>query len=50
MGARPGAPLVERGGLTARRLARNVWKLSRSSDEDRSDRGLAFSDGFRRRL
>nr|WP_254217256.1 hypothetical protein [Synechococcus sp. CCY 9618] len=50
MGARPGAPVVERGGLTARRLARNVWKLSRSSDEDRSDRGLGFSEGFRRRL
>ncbi len=51
MGARPGAPVVERGGLTARRLARNVWKLSRSSDEEeRSDRGLGFSEGFRRRL
>ena len=47
MGARPGAPLVERGGLTARRLARNVWKLSRSSDEER---GHGFSEGFRRRL
>lgn len=51
MGARPGAAVVERGGLTARRLARNVWKLSRSSDEEeRSDRGLGFSEGFRRRL
>jgi hypothetical protein len=50
MGARPGAPLVERGGLTARRLGRNVWKLSRSSDGDRDDRSVAFSEGFRRRL
>jgi len=48
MGARPGAPVVERGGLRARRLARNVWKLSRSGEE--SDRDTAFRDGFRRRL
>jgi hypothetical protein len=50
MGARPGARVVERGGLTARRLGRNVWTLSRSSDEERNDRGLGFSEGFRRRL
>ena len=50
MGARPGAPVVERGGLTARRLDRNVWKPSRSSDEERAERGLGFSEGFRRRL
>lgn len=50
MGARPGAPLVERGGLTARRLGRNVWKLSRSADGDRDDRSAGFSEGFRRRL
>jgi hypothetical protein len=40
LGARPGAPVVERGGLTARRISRNVWKLSRSSDEpNRASRG-----------
>ncbi len=50
MGARPGASLVERGGLTARRLGRNVWKLSRSADGDRDDRSASFSEGFRRRL
>jgi len=49
LGARPGAPTVQRGGLTARRLGRNVWKLSRSSEE--ADRpGVSFSEGFRRRL
>jgi hypothetical protein len=50
MGARPGAPVVERGGLTARRLGRNVWRLSRSVDGDRDDRSVGFSEGFRRRL
>lgn len=45
LGARPGAAVVERGGLRARRLARNVWKLSRVSEE-----GGGFGDGFRRRL
>lgn len=50
LGARPGAAVVQRGGLTARRLNRNVWKLSRSSDD--SDKGStpSFSEGFRRRL
>jgi hypothetical protein len=49
MGARPGAPLVQRGGLSARRLARNVWKLSRAGEEpDRA--GSSFNEGFRRRL
>jgi hypothetical protein len=50
MGARPGAPVVERGGLRARRLGRNVWKLSRSGDGERDDRSAGFSEGFRRRL
>jgi hypothetical protein len=36
MGARPGAPVVERGGLVARRQSRNVWILSRSSSEAES--------------
>jgi len=45
LGARPGASTVERAGLRARRLGRNVWKLSRLGDET-----SGFSDGFRRRL
>lgn len=45
LGARPGAAVVERGGLRARRLSRNVWKLSRLDDASgRSD------DAFRRRF
>ncbi|WP_409995732.1 hypothetical protein [Cyanobium sp. HWJ4-Hawea] len=51
LGARPGTALVERGGLLARRVSRNVWKLSRSSDD--GDRGASNGfggDGFRRRL
>jgi hypothetical protein len=49
MGARPGGGVVQRGGLTARRLSRNVWKLSRSGEE--GERGSpSFSEGFRRRL
>ena len=50
MGARPGAAVVERGGLRARRMGRNVWKLSRSADGDRDERSGGFSEGFRRRL
>jgi hypothetical protein len=50
MGARPGAAQVERGGLTARRLGRNVWKLSRSADGEREERSIGFGEGFRRRL
>lgn len=64
MGARPGAAKVERGGLMARRLSRNVWKLERStgssggagssgasSDEgERSAFGGGFSNGFARRF
>jgi hypothetical protein len=45
LGARPGGATVERGGLRARRLSRNVWKLSRAGEES----GNGF-DGFRRRL
>ncbi|WP_392346091.1 hypothetical protein [Parasynechococcus sp.] len=46
LGARPGTERVERGGLVARRVSRNVWRLSKAEDSDRSDR----YDGFRRRL
>jgi len=51
MGARPGTTMVERGGLTARRLSRNVWTLSRSKDDQDRGFGSGFGgDGFRRRL
>ena len=46
LGARPGTEKVERGGLVARRVSRNVWRLSKAEERDRSDR----YDGFRRRL
>lgn len=49
LGARPGAAAVERGGLAARRLSRNVWKLSRAA-ESGERAPAAFSEGFRRRL
>ncbi len=49
LGARPGGEVVERGGLTARRLRRNVWRLERREEEtDRASYG--FSESFRRRL
>lgn len=49
MGARPGAPVVERGGLVARRQSRNVWILSRSSSE--TDSGARhFQETPRRRF
>jgi hypothetical protein len=47
LGARPGGSVVERGGLKARRLGRNVWKLTRLEREGSVD---ARHDGFRRRL
>ena len=46
LGARPGTERVERGGLIARRVSRNVWRLSKAEESDRHDR----YDGFRRRL
>ncbi len=49
LGARPGAAVIERGGLVARRVSRNVWKLSRAAESaERASTG--FSEGFRRRL
>ncbi len=51
MGARPAAAVVQRGGLRARRMSRNVWKLSRAGDDaDRTAERSGFGDGFRRRL
>ena len=46
LGARPGTEQAERGGLVARRVSRNVWRLSKTEESDRSER----YDGFRRRL
>lgn len=51
LGARPGAAEVERGGLIAQRLGRNVWKLSPIPEgRERSGGVVQFSEGFRRRL
>ena len=50
LGARPGSAVVQRGGLVARRLGRNVWRLSRSADNDSSQANRVAEDGFRRRL
>ena len=51
MGARPGSAQVERGGLRARRVSRNVWKLSEARGSE--GRGEvtpfgSFNDGRRR--
>lgn len=51
MGARPGSADVERGGLRARRLSRNVWKLSEARASERRGEVTSFSsfnDGRRR--
>ena len=48
MGARPGAAVVERGGLKARRVSRNVWKLSQASGSTESNGFSSFNDGRRR--
>ncbi len=48
LGARPGTAVVRRAGVTARRLSRNVWQLSRSSETERTAAG--YNEGFRRRL
>ena len=36
LGARPGSSKATRGGLIARRISRNVWKLSKAGAEDSS--------------
>ena len=33
LGVRPGTSKIERGGLIAKKLSRNVWKLIKSSQE-----------------
>lgn len=49
LGARPGAAVVERGGLVARRCGRNVWKLSRN-EQPKEQPGGSFQETWRRRL
>ena len=34
LGVRPGASKIERGGLVAKKLSRNVWRLHKSSHEN----------------
>ena len=34
MGAKPGKSKVERGGLLATKISRNVWKISKINDEN----------------
>jgi hypothetical protein len=51
LGARPGTGVVQRAGLVARRLGRNVWRLSRiHEDSESSPTTRAAQDRFRRRL
>jgi hypothetical protein len=33
LGVRPGSSKVERGGLIAKKVSRNVWRLIKSSQE-----------------
>ena len=33
LGVRPGSSKVERGGLIAKKISRNVWRLMKSSQE-----------------
>jgi hypothetical protein len=49
MGARPGAPVVQRGGVVARRQSRNVWVITRISSED-PNTGRHFQETPRRRF
>ncbi len=49
LGARPGTTQVRRAGVSATRISRNVWQLSRASGEERTP-APGFSEGFRRRL
>lgn len=50
LGARPGTEQVERGGLRARRVSRNVWRLTKIDHSGEQSGGSAVDDRFRRRL
>jgi hypothetical protein len=49
LGARPGADVVERGGLRARRGSRNLWRQTRLDADSRPSSSFS-DDRFRRRL
>ena len=34
LGSRPGSSKVERGGLIAKRISRNVWKISKADNQN----------------
>ena len=50
LGARPGTEQVERGGLCAKRVSRNVWRLTKIEVSDERSGGSYADDRFRRRL
>ena len=50
LGARPGSKEVTRGGLVAKRVSRNVWKLSIAGKGSGSNEDGFNGDGLRRRL
>ena len=50
LGARPGTEQVERGGLCAKRVSRNVWRLTKIDDSNATSGGSYGDDRFRRRL
>jgi len=50
LGIRPGSEQVERGGLRASRLSRNVWRLTQIGMETNQSTGGFGDDRFRRRL
>ena len=49
LGAKPGSEMVERGGLKAKRVSRNVWRLTRVDANDSGSNSFR-DDRFRRRL
>ena len=50
LGARPGTEQVERGGLSAKRVSRNVWRLTKIDDSEGRSGGSFADERFRRRL
>lgn len=50
LGARPGSKEVTRGGLVAKRVSRNVWKLSIAGKASGRNEDGFNGDGLRRRL
>ena len=50
LGIRPSSEQVERGGLRASRLSRNVWRLTQIGMDSSQSTGGFGDDRFRRRL